>query len=124
MNPKPQLQAQRHPQSHDATDALHPPPTPTPQASPAPLAQPPPAPQAQSPAAPQEEQRQSLRLDKIFPVWISSSEFGELSGVARNISAGGIFIELAEPLPLGSPVRVHFRIPESDAEVVALGEVK
>ena len=70
------------------------------------------------------EKRHSLRLDKVFPVWITSSEFGELQGVARNISAGGIFIETAEPMPLGAAVRVHFAMPESDAEIVACGEVK
>ncbi|HJZ84499.1 MAG TPA: PilZ domain-containing protein [Polyangia bacterium] len=70
------------------------------------------------------EKRQSLRLDKVFPVWITSSEFGELQGVARNISAGGIFIETAEPMPLGARVHVHFAMPESDAEIVARGEVK
>ena len=70
------------------------------------------------------EKRQSLRLDKVFPVWITSSEFGELQGVARNISAGGIFVETPEPMPLGAPVRVHFAMPESDAEIIACGEVK
>jgi hypothetical protein len=70
------------------------------------------------------EKRQSLRLDKVFPVWVSSAEHGEMYGVARNISAGGIFIETPEPLPLGAHVRVHFCVPESDAEIVARGEVK
>ena len=70
------------------------------------------------------EKRHSLRLDKVFPVWITSSEFGEQQGVARNISAGGIFIETSEPMPLGACVRVHFAMPESDAEIVACGEVK
>jgi hypothetical protein len=70
------------------------------------------------------EKRASLRLDKVFPVWVTSSEFGELQGVARNISAGGIFIETIEPMPLGAAVRVHFAMPESSAEIVACGEVK
>jgi hypothetical protein len=70
------------------------------------------------------EKRQSLRLDKVFPVWISSSEHGECQAVARNVSTGGIFVETAEPLPLGSVVRIHFVMPESSAEMVAHGEVK
>jgi hypothetical protein len=70
------------------------------------------------------EKRESLRLDKVFPVWVESSEHGELLGVARNISRGGIFIEAHEPLPLGARVKVHFAVPESDAEIVAIGEVK
>jgi hypothetical protein len=70
------------------------------------------------------EKRESLRLDKVFPVWVTSSEFGELQGVARNISQGGMFIETHEPMPLGATVRIHFAVPESDAEIVACGEVK
>lgn len=70
------------------------------------------------------EKRETLRLDKVFPVWVTSSEFGELQGVARNISQGGMFIETHEPMPLGATVRIHFAVPESDAEIVAMGEVK
>jgi Tfp pilus assembly protein PilZ len=44
--------------------------------------------------------------------------------VARNISEGGIFLETYDPLPLGAQVRVHFEIPDSAGEVVAVGEVK
>jgi hypothetical protein len=44
--------------------------------------------------------------------------------VARNISAGGIFLELSDPLPLGATVRVCFPVPDGSGEVVATGEVK
>jgi hypothetical protein len=70
------------------------------------------------------EKRQYLRFDKVFPVRVDSVLFGELPGVARNISAGGIFIEMRDPLPLGSRVRITFLNPEETAEIVALGEVK
>ena len=70
------------------------------------------------------EKRQHLRFDKVFPVRVESVLFGELSGVARNVSAGGIFIEMREPLPLGSRVRVLFSNPDETAEIVAIGEVK
>jgi uncharacterized protein (TIGR02266 family) len=70
------------------------------------------------------EKRQSFRLDKVFPVWVSSSEHGDLQGVARNISAGGIFIETQEPIPLGTQVKVIFAVPESSAQITACGEVK
>ena len=36
--------------------------------------------------------RQSLRFDKVFPVLISSEQFGECNAMARNISAGGILL--------------------------------
>jgi hypothetical protein len=70
------------------------------------------------------EKRQHLRFDKVFPVRVESVLFGELPGVARNVSAGGIFIEMRDPLPLGARVRISFLNPEATAEIVAVGEVK
>lgn len=70
------------------------------------------------------EKRQHLRFDKVFPVRIESILFGEASCVARNVSAGGIFLETREPLPLGARLRVCFLNPEETAEIVAIGEVK
>ncbi len=70
------------------------------------------------------EKRQHLRFDKVFPVRVESVLFGELPGIARNVSAGGIFIEMRDPLPLGARVRVSFLNPEETAEIVAVGEVK
>jgi hypothetical protein len=55
---------------------------------------------------------------------VESILFGELDCVARNVSAGGIFVEMTEPLPLGAHVRVSFHSADSAAEIVALGEVK
>jgi hypothetical protein len=71
-----------------------------------------------------QEKRQHLRFDKVFPVRVESILFGELDCVARNVSAGGIFVEMTEPLPLGAHVRVSFLSADSAAEIVALGEVK
>lgn len=70
------------------------------------------------------DKRRSYRFDKVFPVSVSSRVFGDSHGIARNISAGGIFLEVADPLPLGSVVHVHFQMPDSDDEIVARGEVK
>jgi hypothetical protein len=70
------------------------------------------------------EKRQHLRFDKVFPVRVESVLFGELPGVARNVSAGGIFVEMRDPLPLGARVRVSFSDPDETAEIVAVGEVK
>jgi len=77
-----------------------------------------------SPAGAAAEQRQHLRFDKMFAVRIESLLFGESVCVARNVSAGGIFVELADPLPLGATVRVCFPVPDGSGEVVATGEVK
>ena len=68
--------------------------------------------------------RRALRFEKAFPVILSSETFGECNAMARNISAGGILLQVADPLPLGTEVRVHFAMPDSQASIVARGEVK
>jgi hypothetical protein len=68
--------------------------------------------------------REWLRFEKVFPVILSTEEFGECNAMARNISAGGILIEIADPIPLGTTVRVNFFIPGSQASIIARGEVK
>ncbi len=82
------------------------------------------APLARIAVAKRRDKRTALRFDNAFPVDISSEIFGDTPAIARNISEGGIFVELPEPLPLGSEVRVRFSTPDSDAEIVARGEVK
>jgi|GEM_PF-672103 len=70
------------------------------------------------------QRREHLRFDKVFTVRIESLLFGDMICVARNISAGGVFIELSDPLPLGATLRVCFPVPDGSGEVVAVGEVK
>jgi hypothetical protein len=70
------------------------------------------------------DQRAHLRFDKMFTVRVESLLFGEIYCVARNVSAGGIFLELPDPLPLGATVRVCFPVPDGSGEIVATGEVK
>ena len=70
------------------------------------------------------DQRAHLRFDKMFTVRVESPLFGESYCVARNVSAGGIFLEIRDPLPLGASVRVCFLAPDNSGEVVATGEVK
>ncbi len=60
----------------------------------------------------------------MFTVRVESLLFGELYCIARNVSAGGIFLEMPDPLPLGAAVRVCFLTPDGTGEVVATGEVK
>jgi hypothetical protein len=68
------------------------------------------------------ERRAAMRFDKVFPVRVESPLYGTLQCIARNVSSGGMFLETAEPLPLGAEVRVRF---EHDGEsIVARGEVK
>ncbi len=68
--------------------------------------------------------RAAYRFEKVFPVILSTEEFGEVNAMARNISAGGILIEIPDPMPLGTAVRVHFFMPDSQATIIARGEVK
>lgn len=68
--------------------------------------------------------RESLRFEKAFPVVMRSEIFGECVVVARNISTGGILLEVQEPLPMGTEVKIVFSMPESQAVIVARGEVK
>jgi hypothetical protein len=77
-----------------------------------------------APAVATKDQRQHLRFDKVFPVRVESILFGDTQCVARNVSAGGIFLETRDPLPLGSRVRVCFLTPDEATEIVGLGEVK
>jgi hypothetical protein len=79
---------------------------------------------APAPAVVIDEQRAHLRFDKMFVVRLESLLFGEIYCVARNVSAGGIFLELPDPLPLGAAVRVCFPVPDGSGDVVATGEVK
>jgi hypothetical protein len=70
------------------------------------------------------QRREHLRLDKVFAVRVESLLFGDLMCVARNVSSGGIFLELSDPLPLGTTIRVCFPVPDGSGEVVAVGEIK
>jgi len=68
------------------------------------------------------------KFDKAFPVFLEG-ERGVASGVGRNITQAGIFIETREPFPLGSRVRVTFVAPVGAAagtagEMTLEGEVR
>lgn len=70
------------------------------------------------------EKRIHLRFDKLFAVVLGSELYGETVAVARNISAGGMLVQTADILPLGSVVTVHFQIGDSEDEIVGRAEVK
>ena len=73
------------------------------------------------------DQRIHMRFDKVFPVLVGSEIYGDSPAIARNVSAGGMLVEMAEPLPLGSVVTIHFRYPRESGrtdEIVARAEVK
>jgi hypothetical protein len=73
------------------------------------------------------EKRIYTRFDKAFPVVIGSELYGDSVAIARNISAGGILVEMSYAPPLGTVVTVHFQQPRDDDELdelVVRAEVK
>ncbi len=64
------------------------------------------------------------RFDKAFSVWMDG-ERGACSGVGRNITETGLFVETREPLPLGTRVRVTFTAPSGGStEMTMEAEVR
>jgi hypothetical protein len=75
------------------------------------------------------EKRIHTRFDKAFLVVIGSELYGDSFAIARNVSSGGILVEMTYAPPLGTVVTVHFQIPrepeeEKVDEIVARAEVK
>jgi len=63
------------------------------------------------------------KLDKAFPVFLEGDR-GIASGIGRNITDTGMFIETREPFPLGTRVSVTFSSPNGGAEMTLEGEVR
>ncbi len=79
------------------------------------------------PSVPVFEKRIHTRFDKAFLVVIGSELYGDSFAIARNVSAGGILVEMSYAPPLGTVVTVHFQYArEGDLldEIVARAEVK
>jgi hypothetical protein len=73
------------------------------------------------------EKRIHTRFDKAFLVMIGSEVYGDSFAIARNVSAGGILVEMNYAPPLGTVVTVHFQYARADDqldEIVARAEVK
>jgi len=73
------------------------------------------------------EKRIHTRFDKAFLVVIGSELYGDSAAIARNVSAGGILVEMTYAPPLGTVVTVHFQHARDDDELdelVVRAEVK
>ena len=76
---------------------------------------------------PAAEKRIHTRFDKAFLVVIGSELYGDTWAIARNVSAGGILVEMSYAPPLGTVVTVHFQHARGDDlmdEIVVRAEVK
>src|SRR5690242_21957462 len=62
-------------------------------------------------------------FDKAFPVFLEGDR-GVSSGVGRNITDTGMFVETREPFALGTRVRVTFASAAGGAEMTLEGEVR
>lgn len=63
------------------------------------------------------------RFDKAFQVFLEGDR-GVASGIGRNITDLGMFVETREPFPLGTRVKVTFSSPHGGAEMTLEGEVR
>ena len=73
------------------------------------------------------EKRIHTRFDKAFLVVIGSELYGDTWAIARNVSAGGILVEMSYAPPLSTVVTVHFQHARGDDlmdEIVVRAEVK
>jgi uncharacterized protein (TIGR02266 family) len=66
---------------------------------------------------PDEGERRPPRVDYRVPVDILGSKGIRLSGKTRNVSEGGMFVETALLLPVGTPVRCGLALEASPVEV-------
>jgi c-di-GMP-binding flagellar brake protein YcgR len=70
-----------------------------------------------------EQNRLHARLDLRVPVRIEL-DGRALHGHSRNLSLGGMLVDLAEPVALGSRLRLVFDLPDGQGEIDALAEVR
>ena len=67
-----------------------------------------------TPSVPVIEKRIHTRFDKAFLVVIGSELYGDSFAIARNVSSGGILVEMTYAPPLGTVVTVHFQNPREE----------
>ena len=67
-----------------------------------------------------EEKRKDSRAPFVAQVHYQGGTF---LGLSKNISAGGMFIETKESLPVGAKLEMRFHLDDGEPIVVAMGEV-
>lgn len=72
------------------------------------------------------EKRKFVRVASRFMVWYQTIDENELSfgkPMSKNISAGGILLEMEEPLKVGTFLSLKFKLPDSPREILVKGKV-
>lgn len=69
------------------------------------------------------ERRQSLRVAVQAPVSIHLEDKGSIEGILLDLSAGGVDVLAAQPLPSGAVVHLSFELPDGAVNVDAKAEV-
>lgn len=70
------------------------------------------------------ERRQDLRVPlKVVRVWREEEGRRSFLGYARDISLGGLFIQMVEPLQQGEHLQLLFQLIEGEAEIRCEAEV-
>ena len=69
------------------------------------------------------ERRSYLRFRTVLPVLVDSPVHGTRRCIARNVSSGGLCVEMDDPFPLNSEVRVWFVAPDG-TRITATGMVR
>lgn len=67
--------------------------------------------------------RSSARRDIALEVTLES-ESNFYMGLTENLSEGGLFIATHALQPLGSPIEVSFKLPQSDEAIKVIGTVR
>ena len=72
------------------------------------------------------EKRNFVRIESDFVVWYQTIDEDDVSfgkPKSKNVSAGGIRLEMEDTEKVGSNLRIKFKIPQYPKEIEAKGKV-
>ena len=72
-----------------------------------------------------DERRDSQRVEAEISINLTLTDGTALTfGTVRNVSLGGVFVEMNDPLPAGSEIRMGFIMPTDETPILCRGIVK
>jgi hypothetical protein len=69
------------------------------------------------------ENRKQQRYDRRLPIEYAKGD-AWISSFTRNMSIGGVYIEAEEPLPLGTRVKLRFKVPTQKEPIEVGAQVR